>query len=819
MIFFYVSYKSIIKKTILFFLLAGSFVSAAAQTLYVKPSGNDANTGASWATAFKTVAKALNVAVAGKNIWVAAGTYYPTASVDRTISFALKNGVSLYGGFAGTETLLSQRNYTGNQTILSGDIGSTGVVTDNSIHVVYSAPGTDASAIIDGFTITLGQADVDDNYSVRGGGMLNDGGGPGNNCAPVIRNCKFINNYAAVWGGAMSNAGLNGGNCNPFIDNCSFINNKADFGGAIDNYGDYSAIVSPYFSKCVFAQNTATYFGGAIITLMHRSAFFSPTYANCLFTDNNAGFGGGAIQNKSTTDGTGSCLSQILNCTFNNNVAGTGSAIGNELPDPTGLISTTIKASIIWSSITTSPPIDNNPNATTVVSYSDIIGGYSGSGNMNINPLFANAANPAGSDNIWGTADDGLQLTGCSPVLNLGGSVSSGFPTDLANQARIFNGSLDMGGYELQQLPDGTGLALPGATGAHTIYTGINGAMAPNCRIFCRIEPKGASPVNGNINLKLTLDAAVQTYNGKPYVTRHYDITPVTNPSTATAKITLFFTQVDFNIYNAFAGVTVKLPTGPADVAGISHLHISQFHGTSASSQPGTYTGTTQFIDPADADIIWNATTSRWEVSFNVTGFSGFFVHSSSAALPLTLIRFAATRSNGYNLLQWTTASELNTAAFEIQRSENAVGFSAIGNLQAAGSSSTEQQYQYTDKAPQAISAPFVWYRLKMIDKDNRYSYSNIVKISASIPGELVVRVAPNPFRQNIFVELVSPQQEEAELTLSDISGKKMLTRKALLIRGDNQLQLNAANLFSHTVYILRVTTKNSTRITRLLKE
>ena len=94
-----------------------------------------------------------------------------------------------------------------------------------------------------------------------------------------------------------------------------------------------------------------------------------------------------------------------------------------------------------------------------------------------------------------------------------------------------------------------------------------------------------------------------------------------------------------------------------------------------------------------------------------------------------------------------------------------------------------------------------------------------MVKISAGISGELVVSVSPNPFRQHIFVELVSPQQEQAELILTDINGKKMLTSKAYLLKGDNQLQLNAGSLFSHTVYMLRVVTRNSTRVIKLLKE
>jgi len=78
------------------------------------------------------------------------GTYKPTSGTNRTISFQLKNNVALYGGFAGTETLRSQRNSAVNLTVLSGDIGALTVATDNSYHVVTGG-GTNNTAVLDGF--------------------------------------------------------------------------------------------------------------------------------------------------------------------------------------------------------------------------------------------------------------------------------------------------------------------------------------------------------------------------------------------------------------------------------------------------------------------------------------------------------------------------------------------------------------------------------------------------------------------------------------------------------------------------------------------
>ena len=118
-------------------LLGAGRVQAA--TIYVSTAGNDANDGLTWATAKKTVQAGLNAAVSGDQVWVAAGTYVQCIT--------LKAGVALYGGFAGTETDLSQRNWTANLTILDGNQAGS---------VVTSPAGATGTTRIDGFTIRNG---------------------------------------------------------------------------------------------------------------------------------------------------------------------------------------------------------------------------------------------------------------------------------------------------------------------------------------------------------------------------------------------------------------------------------------------------------------------------------------------------------------------------------------------------------------------------------------------------------------------------------------------------------------------------------------
>lgn len=118
------------------------------------------------------------------DIWVAHGEYYPDDGLNHILdqrdeTFQLLNGVSLYGGLAGTESPstydLNDRIFYNNETVLNGDIGVVGNNSDNSYHVVTGS-GTDSSAVLNGFTITNGNANISGYRD--GGGIYNNAGAP-----------------------------------------------------------------------------------------------------------------------------------------------------------------------------------------------------------------------------------------------------------------------------------------------------------------------------------------------------------------------------------------------------------------------------------------------------------------------------------------------------------------------------------------------------------------------------------------------------------------------------------------------------------------
>ncbi len=322
--------------------LLGMVCTAGGQTIFVDANATGDANGANWSDAYKYLQDALAVAGSGSEIWVAAGTYKPDQGGgktpgDRTASFQLINGVPLYGGFAGGETTLGERDWQANETILSGDLNGDDVGFtnngENSYHVVTGS-GTNATAVLDGFTITACNANGGIWPNNVGGGMFNASG------SPTLTNCTFRGNSAMYYGGGMTNY-----RSSPTVTNCTFRGNSAGIdGGGMYNF--YNS--SPTVTNCTFSGNSANTNGGG----MHNYYYSSPTVTNCTFSGNSANTNGGGMHTYSYSSPT------VTNC-------------------------------ILWGNTAPSGP---QVSGSATVNYSDVQAGWGGTSNITADPCFVDAA-------------------------------------------------------------------------------------------------------------------------------------------------------------------------------------------------------------------------------------------------------------------------------------------------------------------------------------------------------------------------------------------------------------------------------------------
>lgn len=267
------------------------------------------------------------------------------------------------------------------------------------------------------------------------------------------------------------------------------------------------------------------------------------------------------------------------------------------------------------------------------------------------------------------------------------------------------------------------------------------------CRSMASIRPWGASPVSGTVAAKAWVRSSLFQHNGQLLVGRAFQLQPAQNAATATAIVTLYFSQTDFDDFNAEHSVGY-LPAAPADVAGKSNLRIYKFGGTSAdgSGEPGSFSSAPVLIDPADDSIVWNAGLQRWEISFPVTGFSGFFAgNTQQQLLPLTLTGWQAIRKDGRIRLTWQVGgAEPSARVFEIQRSLDGRRFQSIGQVPNRGIGG----HSFTDDTSPGSA---VWYRLAW--RTNSGQALSAIIMVAAVPEQAGWQLRPNPAHGHIWLQ------------------------------------------------------------------
>ncbi len=413
---------------------------------YVNDDATGANNGTSWADAYTDLQSAIGLSVVGDQIWVAAGTYKPTTTTNQYYSFDLKSGVALYGGFNGTETQLSQRDWVNNVTTLSGEIGSLVNVSDNCWNVVTTFNCANNTRL-DGFRVIGGYADGIQQDS--GGGIYNKDG------SPTIANCAILTNYAEYGGGGVFQDGtgiLTLLNCNIEYNNadswgggvairtgtliargCKVSNNHCNSSGGGFGLTDGITMID----RCIISGNEA-FTGGGV------RGYDYPTFtiSNSLIIGNQSDHQGGVGVSTFSNNHSNA----IINCTIaHNKTINNGSTSSAVAMNGEG----SIRNSIVWGNDAIDQLLATCPNVSKCL----VQGGYSYNGNtvpgiLTVNPQFINP-NSALNTPFDGSTND-YHVALFSPVINAGQNsyVQGTYLYDLDSLTRIYDGLVDIGAYE-----------------------------------------------------------------------------------------------------------------------------------------------------------------------------------------------------------------------------------------------------------------------------------------------------------------------------------------------------------------------------------
>ena len=241
------------------------------------------------------------------------------------------------------------------------------------------------------------------------------------------------------------------------------------------------------------------------------------------------------------------------------------------------------------------------------------------------------------------------------------------------------------------------------------------------------------------------------------------------------------------------------------------------------TSNLSTYASYLNISSGAGADLtfatcIFNSTCPAESVFYgDAAAGSGFAPSSESTVtpvpLPIELGSFTGWAETKTNELKWNTQSEENSSVFEVERSTDSENFERLGIVSAAGNSAEAITYNFSDVDP---ATGVSYYRLKMVDLDGTYEYSEIVQIKRT--GKSAIKIYPNPFTQNISIQLSALESGTAQFAIFDITGKQMMTQEIEIQSGVSNIDLKLGSLAIGTYIVKALLPGTEVLTTKIIK-
>jgi choice-of-anchor A domain-containing protein len=183
-------------------------------------------------------------------------------------------------------------------------------------------------------------------------------------------------------------------------------------------------------------------------------------------------------------------------------------------------------------------------------------------------------------------------------------------------------------------------------------------------------------------------------------------------------------------------------------------------------------------------------------------------------ALGVKLESFSGSAVAGNAVLNWRTASEINNDHFDVERSTDGRSFTTVTSIKGNRTTGSAHNYTYTD----ALVANTVYYRLRQVDADGTATNSNIITIKTNDLSDRASAVYPNPFTDRLNILLVSEKEETVQLTVTDVTGKQLISQSVRTTAGQQLIGIDNAVSLPAGLYLLQVQKENGTENFRIVK-
>ena len=380
-------------------------------------------------------------------------------------------------------------------------------------------------------------------------------------------------------------------------------------------------------------------------------------------------------------------------------------------------------------------------------------------------------------------------------------------------------------------------------TTASTTYTGAYANTDANgWTHYCSSDDKlllsldtagsGAVVAAGEVQLKLGANKAVNETSfggmvtnpdGYTLIDRMWDVNPTTQPTTGEVGVRHYFTAAEYSalVTAAAAHKNASNVDKPTNITAVTDLGFYKSTSGAAFDMPHTVSGIVLTNDATASTSTWvyAAKGSDHSAEFKVASFSGGGggAGANNLPLPVELLAFTATPAKQHTaMLRWTTATEINNNRFDIERSYDGRTFEVVGDVAGNGNSQHQIDYTYTDASVSKVQKT-VYYRLKQVDFDGAFEYSDIRVVRFDALGnDMQLAAFPNPLNNELNVMVGLSNGESYQLEVTNLQGALIHQENHTYDNGIHKLNTSEWN---SGMYIVEVVSDRGSEHIKVMKK